>query len=327
MRLAVYNIEWFDKLFEKDNSLKTDTESRQRLTAIAEVIATIKPDILGIVEAPNHMNNGSKKTTACLQNFSSQFNLNLSRSLIGFPSPGQQEIAVMFNPQVCQLSHNPDGNGKKNPPFNESFEFDTDDDRIKEVYKFYRPPLELDVNEVATGKSFKLIIAHTKSKGIFSAVDMVHWQRENERNRRKLFAECNWIRRRVDSLLENNHSVVVMGDINDGPGMDQYEFQFGRSAVEIIMGDIFQPDRLLQSHTGRPKWKAGGWVPSSTRFKDRFTETNINVLIDHILVSRDLAVQADSHRVWNPYQLDEARGIRSALKKASDHYPVTIDLL
>ena len=241
MRLAVYNIEWFDKLFEKDNSVKTDAKSVQRLTAIAEVIGELKADVLGIVEAPNHMKNGSKKTVICLQNFSQQFNLSLSHALIGYPSAGKQEIAVMFNPQVCQLDYSPAGKGKKNPPFNEAFEFDSDDDRIKEIYKFYRPPLELDVTEISSARKFKLIIAHTKSKGIFSAVDMIHWQRENERNRRKLFAECSWIRRRVESLLKDDNKLVVMGDINDGPGMDQYEFQFGRSAVEIIMGDIFQP--------------------------------------------------------------------------------------
>lgn len=325
MKLAVYNIEWFDKLFEKNNTLKTDKKSAERLTAIAEVISALDVDVLGIVEAPNHMKNGSKKTVDCLKNFAQTFNLSLSHALLGSPSAGKQEIAVMFNPQVCQLTFNPSGKGKKNPPFNKSFEFDSDDDRIKEIYKFYRPPLELDLNEVASGKTYKLIVAHTKSKGIFNAVDMMHWQRENERNRRKLFAECSWIRRRVDVLLKDDNKVIVMGDINDGPGMDQFEFQFGRSAVEIILGDIFQPQTLLQSHLGKPKWTSRGWLPSSTRFKDRFTGSQINVLIDHILLSQNIAVKAGSHRVWNPYQLADARIIRAALKRASDHYPVTID--
>jgi len=81
MRCAVYNIEWFDKLFEKDNSLKADAKSSQRLVAIAEVINNLNVDLLGVVEAPNHMKNGTKKTVTCLKNFAQYFNLSLSRAL------------------------------------------------------------------------------------------------------------------------------------------------------------------------------------------------------------------------------------------------------
>ncbi len=57
------------------------------------------------------------------------------------------------------------------------------------------------------------------------------------------------------------------------------------------------------------------------------TETAVNVLIDYILVSRGLAaVAGNSNKIWNPYQDDDARGIRNELNRASDHYPVTLDL-
>ncbi len=116
-----------------------------------------------------------------------------------------------------------------------------------------------------------------------------------------------------------------MGDINDGPGMDYYEAQFGRSAVEILMGDIFEPERILRNYCGRPKWGKYGWEPSSTRFKDRITGTNVNALIDHILISSGLNYTNDSHKIWNPYHLDEAKPIKTSLFDASDHFPVSIE--
>lgn len=150
-----------------------------------------------------------------------------------------------------------------NPKFDEEFRVDTDRDRIQEVYEHYRPPLELKVTSKASGASLRAMVVHAKSKGIFNAVDQAHLQRESDRNRRKLLAECTSIRSRVDQWLDDGEHVVVMGDINDGPGLDYYEQAFDRSAVEIIMGDLFDPSRILLAPTGRPKFGRFGWEPSS----------------------------------------------------------------
>ena len=118
-----------------------------------------------------------------------------------------------------------------------------------------------------------------------------------------------------------------MGDINDGPGMDEYEMRFGRSGVEIIMGDLFEPDLILRSFSGRPVWKNNGWRPSSVRFKDRITEDYINVLIDHILISSKLKTSGQNpYQIWNPFENDTAKPIKADLLKASDHFPISINL-
>jgi endonuclease/exonuclease/phosphatase family metal-dependent hydrolase len=169
------------------------------------------------------------------------------------------------------------------------------------------------------------MVVHTKSKGIFKVVDMIHWQRENIKNRRKLYGECTRIRQRIDEWFSKGHQIIVMGDINDGPGMDAFEFQFARSAVEILMGDLFDPDRVLRNYAGRPKWGNYGWEPSSARFKDRITEDNINVLIDHILVSANVKPSGqDPHKIWNPFRLEDAKPLKQQLLDASDHFPVTL---
>jgi endonuclease/exonuclease/phosphatase family metal-dependent hydrolase len=207
------------------------------------------------------------------------------------------------------------------------FEDDADGDGIKEIYRHYRPPLEAKVTRNDGGDGFGLLVVHTKSKGIFDNTDWIHWQRMSERNRRKLFAECRSIRRRVDEWLDDGRRLVVMGDVNDGPGMDMTESLFGRSAVEILLGEIFEPERLLKSYTGRPRWGAYGWEPSSASFRDSFTHDWVNVLIDHVLISQQIPVHgAAPHKVWNPWQLDEATPIKTALLAASDHFPVTLDL-
>ncbi len=188
--------------------------------------------------------------------------------------------------------------------------------------------MEAKVKVKATGNEFRLIVAHTKSKGIFSSVDMIHLERESRRNRLKIFAECRWIRRRVDEWLDKGYDVVVMGDINDGPGMDEYEMRYGRSGVETIMGNLFDPDRILRNYAGQPEWGRYGWSPSSVRFKDRITETSINVLIDHILVSVGLKISGQHpYQIWNPYENPLAKPLKKNLIKASDHFPVTINLM
>ena len=329
LRICSYNIEWFNRLFNKDNSLKTGNKETARFTALRNVLQQLQPDLIGILEAPNTSASGAESTVTKLENFASQFNLPTRKALTGFISGGFQEIAVLYDPDKLRVTHTPGGNAgsKRNPPFDGEFYFDTDEDRIKEVYKHYRPPLEIEIVHLQSNTTVKAIVAHPKSKGIFNSMDMLHWERESKRNRLKLYAECDWIRRRVDEWLDDGSDVVVMGDFNDGPGMDFYEFRYGRSAVETIMGDIYRPERILRSLAGKPKWTTYGWKPASARFKDRMTGDNVNVLIDHILVSAGVPVAAaPAYRIWNPYELEEAKPFKPDLLAASDHFPVTLDL-
>lgn len=330
MRLMSYNVEWFDDHFEPDNSLKTEAASQKVFDALATVLGAIDPDMIGITEGPNTTTTtGNRSTVQALENYAAAKGSRQSKALIGYPSPGRQEIAALYDPSVLTLTHDPGGRAgaAKNPPFNESFEIDSDADGIREVYKHYRPPLEVKATRADGGDDFWMMVVHAKSKGIFNATDRVHYERTSERNRRKLFAECTSIRRRVDEWLDQDRATIVMGDINDGPGFDYYEGRFGRSAVELIMGDIFMPDAILRNYIGAPKFGRYGWEPSTARFRDLFTEQNVNALIDHIMASKHLVPQgAEPAKVWNPFQDDDAKPLKSELLDASDHFPVTLDI-
>ena len=332
LRLMSYNIEWFGKCFTAQNGLDPSEDAREQLAAVAEVIRATDADLIGITEAPNTTTTtGERDTIEALENFAAEMGLRQSEALIGYASPGAQEIAILYDPAVVSVSHDPGGveGTVRNPTFREEFQCDSDGDGIRELYRHYRPPLEARVTRADGGAEFWMIVAHAKSKGIFSAMDKVHFDRTSERNRRKLFAEASSIRQRVDDWLDQNRPVVVMGDINDGAGFDYYEARFGRSAVEVIMGDLFAPERLLRNVIGRPKWGRSGWEPSSVRFTDAYTGDRIGALIDHIMLSLDLPPRPGSALVWNPrnsHAPDEVKALRKALGTASDHYPITVDI-
>lgn len=324
-----YNIEWFTNHFEADNSLKSSTESDKKFNGVAKVIETINPDLIGITEAPNTTTTtGERSTVTALENFGNAKGLRQTKAMTGFISAGSQEIALLYDPNVVNVSHDPGGSANtiNNPPFNEQFQADSDGDDIAELYKHYRPPLEAKITRLDNNQDFWVLVAHAKSKGIFTAMDRLHFDRTSEKNRRKLFAECFSIRKRVDEWLAKERPVMVMGDINDGPGFDHYESKFGRSAVELIIGDIFDRKNVLNYHIGRPKYGQYGWEPSTASFTDSYTGDRVNALIDHIMASDDFKGLGDTPTlIWNPWQLEEAKPLKNALLDASDHFPVTFD--
>ena len=333
--IAVYNVEWMMRLFDNEGQLKTDSESMQRAEQLATVVGTIDADIIGIVEGPDTTVSGTKSAAAQLELWAGHFGLDNSyRGVQGFPSSGRQELCALYKSSIVEVTHKPTRAQNKHP-FDQPFEADTNEALVKELYEHYRPPLELSVKSVADGTEVaRMIVAHSKSKGIFDRVDFARYEQLSERNRKKLIAECLSIRERCDQWLDADpeRAVIVMGDINDGFGKDYYEQRFSRSAVEILLGDVWYPDKILQSVIPeKPKLGKYGWTPSTSRYTDVMTNHTLNVLIDHILVSRQ--VQVLDTTVWSPYldhkpqaKEDQVNAIKTELKAASDHFPVSVEV-
>lgn len=331
LNIAVYNVEWMKRLFDADGQPITDGDKGKRSRQLAEVVAAIDPDILGIVEGPDTTASGSKTASDQIGAWAAYHGLNASyKGVHGFPSAGQQELCALYKSNKVTVNHKPEKKASRHP-FNEKFLVDTTDSLVKEQYKHYRPPLELSVEEAVAGNELmRIIVAHTKSKGIFDMVDMARFEQLSERNRRKLYAECISIRERCDQWLSDkpDRPVIVMGDINDGAGLDYYERRLMRSAMEILLGDVWEPELVLKHVMPRPKLRRYGWDPYTSRYTDRLTDDTFNVMIDHILVHYPAPVH--DAIVWNPYlkQKDTAttnqvRAIQTALREASDHYPVS----
>ena len=105
IKLCSYNIEWFAKLFDADNQFATSNDQDEqeeitaRLQSIADVVQLVDADIYGITEAPNTTTStGHRSTVAALENFANSFGLRVNKAMIGFPSAGSQEIALLYDP-------------------------------------------------------------------------------------------------------------------------------------------------------------------------------------------------------------------------------------
>ena len=124
-----------------------------------------------------------------------------------------------------------------------------DVDATEDLVRFSKPPLELHV-ETVNGQSVRMIGAHLKSKAPHGAKTRDEVMQQSIANRRKQLAQAIWLRSRIAQLFEADESIILMGDLNDGPGLDQYEFLFGRSSVEIILGNKDEP-KLFDPHAAR----------------------------------------------------------------------------
>jgi endonuclease/exonuclease/phosphatase family metal-dependent hydrolase len=145
-------------------------------------------------------------------------------------------------------------------------------------------------------------------------------------NRRKQLAQCIWLRERVDDHLDQGDNLIVLGDFNDGPGLDEYEKLFGRSGVEIVLGGdgdvpLFDP-HAAALHRGGP-------VPASARFWLQDQKRWMETLLDYVMVSPSLVDRARDWRIWHPVddaKIAEVPELVQALFTASDHFPVTVEL-
>lgn len=335
MRLATYNVEWFANLFDNDDRLIVDDAPSGRqgvsraaqIEALGKVFTALDADAVLIVEAPN---TGRKQDTVrALEGFAEAFGLRTRRALIGFANPTHQEIALLYDPDALEARHDPQGEetGKKGsrdaPRFDGTFRIDLDIDATEDIVRFSKPPLELAVT-TAAGSELRMIGAHLKSKAPHGASTRDQVMRLAITNRRKQLAQAIWLRQRVDQHLAAGESVIVLGDMNDGPGLDEYENLFGRSSVEILLNHS-----LYDPHANQALARRFGAVHSSARFKMPGEDRFMQALLDYIMISRDLLSHHPAWRIWHPFddavcwRIDE---LRRALLDASDHFPVTLDI-
>ncbi len=144
-----------------------------------------------------------------------------------------------------------------------------------------------------------MIGAHLKSKAPHGAKTRDEVMRISIANRRKQLAQAIWLRARVAAHLEEATPLMVLGDLNDGPGLDEYEHLFGRSSVEIILGTDGAPP-LFDPHAARALQRKLGAVPTTARFWIRPEKRFLQALLDYIMVSPDLAARAPAWRIWHP---------------------------
>lgn len=339
MRIATYNVEWFANLFDVENTLmvddkwsgRRDVTRAQQAEALGIVFTALDADAVMIIEAPDESRRQS--SVAALESFAAGFDLRARRAVIGFANHTQQEIALLYDPDVLSVTHDPQGDatGKKGatdaPRFDGVYRIDLDIDAREDLVRFSKPPLEL-LLETAQGTPFRMIGAHLKSKAPHGARGRDEVMRHSIANRRKQLAQAIWLRSRIVSHLEQGTSLIVLGDLNDGPGLDEYEHLFGRSSVEIVMGEGNQ-HCLYDPHARRALLRRIPAIPTTARFFIKDEGRYLQALLDYIMISEDLRACNPVWRIWHP--LDdpacwEVQELRDALVTASDHFPVTLDI-
>jgi len=339
MRIATYNIEWFNALFDDDGGVLDDAEWSSRyditradqIAAIGKVMTALNADGIMIIEAPDQ--NGRRSSVKALENFARLMGLRTRKAVIGFENETQQEIAFLYDPDAMSVVHDPigEGTGKRGsrdaPRFDGAFRIDLDFDATEDVVRFSKPPLELAV-EAASGAVFRLIGVHLKSKAPRGAKTKDQVMRLAIANRRKQLAQAIWLRTRIDAHLEAGDPLIVLGDLNDGPGLDEYEYLFGRSTVEIVLGTGEQV-RLFDPHAWGALHRKIGPVHTTSRFYISDQKRYMQALLDYVMVSPDLRLKSTGWRIWHPFDDPECwkmPELCSALITASDHFPVSVDL-
>jgi len=338
MRIATYNVEWFNTLFDdlgqliKDDSWsgRWNVTKAQQTEALGGVFQAMDLDAVMIVEAPD--SSRRRNGELALEAFAKAFDLRARKAIVGFENNTQQEIAFLYDPDLMDAKHVPLGDpvGKKGsrdaPRFDGAFRLDLDIDATPDIITWSKPPLEVAVT-TKTGHLLHLIGVHAKSKAPHGADNAAEATRISIENRRKQLAQCIWLRQRVDGHLERGEDLIVMGDFNDGPGLDEYEKLFGRSGVEIVLGEG-EALRLFDPHARIALGRRIGAMPSTSRFKHR-GGPYLNALLDYIMVSSNLRDLGPHWQIWHPFDHPECYEnvpLREALLLASDHFPVVLDL-
>lgn len=330
MRIATYNVEWFNALFNNDGVLiddetwsgRWDVTKAQQTAGVGAVFQALDADAVMIIEAPDTSPN--RDTRKALEHFAQRFGLRATKAVTGFTNDTQQEIALLYDPDAVSAIHDPKGNDIA-PSFDTEIRMDVDVDAHPDPIRWSKPPLEIALT--TPSGSVRLIGVHAKSKAPHGARNDAEATRISIQNRRKQLAQCIWLRKRVAQHLADGDDLIVLGDFNDGPGLDEYEKLFGRSGVEIVLGEGDR-ERLFDPHAQMVLGRRFGAAPATARFK-RKGKPYLQALLDYIMVSPGLRSRSPQWQIWHPFDHPacyEDTALRDALLVASDHFPVVLDI-
>lgn len=308
LKVMCYNIEHMNRMFE-NNAVKPN--QRQRAQKIAGVIQKIDPDVLGICEAANSPDEHA--------HFIDNYLTGSGYQLASGTSRGGQNLVFYYRDPFSVVS------------IDDAFSFydpwiaDIESDGLKEHHKWERKPLEVLFKIGGDDVQFRIILVHAKSKGVFSVVDLHDFQKIALANRKRLVGQAIRLRERLEQLIHGPDPVIVMGDMNDGPGLDPFERMVGRSFVETAMGSIYNPGQIFHNVLW---WMSGSSASRkelwTADFPDPIVEHSLGyrhrVWLDHILISPDMLTADNKVR----YVMDSGTiGEKNRdSRKASDHFPV-----
>jgi hypothetical protein len=343
LRVASANLEWMNYWFTNDSDpvgwkpafVQDGQNNNTARTArrAAAMIRAIDPDVLAIQEGPSHEGELALFITDHLADGQGnplyQFFLS--------DSGGQQRVGLLYKPGVvasASLAPHPTITDLIDP-----WEADVDGDMLIEPdYEFTRRPLVVNLRLGA--HDLQLIVMHTKSNFVNHGAAM--WTNPATRHdyviaalkaRRRNGTEGMRLRDYLDAKLaaDPGARIIVLGDLNDGPGLDYFERRYlAHNVTDIVLGSAFQPEWVFE-HTQHD-------VAAATRYTavfDDFVE-NVNgkrLLLDHILLSPGLLRNTGLRKVAGSgaihhaeYTAQVTAGGRKRENRPSDHRAVSVRL-
>jgi predicted extracellular nuclease len=343
LRIATANLEWMNywftndsdpvgwkTTFTQDGHPNSTAETAQRAAAM---IRAIDPDVLGVEEGPSREGEMALFIQDRLSDAAGQ---PLYRFFLS-DSGGQQRVALLYKPgsvTSASLAPHPSITGLIDP-----WEADVDGDmRLEPDYQFARNPLVVDL-KLGT-HPLQVIVAHTKSSFVNNGASMWHNPATRQdyvvaalKARRRNATEAMRIREYLDARLSSSvHAdVIVLGDLNDGPGLDYFEKRYlAHNVTDILLGSAYQPERVF-THAQHD-------VAADQRYTAVFDDFVENVkgkrlLLDHILLSPGLLGQGGLRRVAHSgtihhaeYEAQVSAGGTRRDKRPSDHRPASVQL-
>lgn len=297
---------------------------------LAALILAIDPDILALQEAPSRQAELDLFITTYLAGPGGP----LYNAILG-DSGGAQKLAVLYKPSTVTASLAASATIKMLLDY---WTADVDGDMLLEPYEFTRKPLVVDIQ--AGANQLQVIVMHTKSNFVNQGKAL--WEdlaRRQEyivaalKSRRRNATECMKTREYMEDRMaaDSTARIMLMGDLNDGPGLDYFEENYlAHNVTDILVGSALYPE-LIFNHAQHD-------VPLTDRFTAIFDDFVENVkkkklLLDHILLSPTLKGTTGLRKVPNSGTIHHAEynaQVKNTGKKRderpSDHRPVSVEL-
>jgi endonuclease/exonuclease/phosphatase family metal-dependent hydrolase len=339
IKVASFNIEFMNDWFTPDaqtpafrptfvrDGFMNDTQ--QTAGRAAALIRAMDADIVALQEAASR----AAEVALFIQDFLSDNGTPRYSFFLG-DSGGGQKLALLWKPgsvDSAQLAAHPDIT-----MLLDTWQSDVDGDGFLDEYQFTRTPLVVNIG--LDGSNLQILLMHTKSNFVNNgqALFLDPATRQEYivaalKNRRRNSAESMRMRMYLDAVLQNNVAarMIVLGDLNDGPGRDFFEENYlTHSVTDTLIGSAFEPENIF-SHAQHD-------VPTVDRFTAVFDdfvtgENQKHLLLDHILLSPGLAGAgglrmvagsgAIAHAEYNAQVVNQ--GLHRE-DRPSDHKPVSV---
>jgi endonuclease/exonuclease/phosphatase family metal-dependent hydrolase len=297
---------------------------------LADLIRSVDPDVLAVQEAPSR----PAELALFIDRYLSDAGTRRYEFVLG-DSGGAQKLALLYKPTTVQAQLVASSQLQL---LIEPWLADVDGDGVLDSYQFTRLPL---VTTVQAGQSsMQVIVAHTKSN--FVNQGQALWQDPATRqsyvvaalkNRRRIATEGMRLRTYLDSRLQQDQAarVIVLGDLNDGPGRDYFEERYlAHNVTDVLVGSAFQPEWLF-THAQHD-------LPDTQRYSAIFDdfvtgEPSHHLLLDHILLAPGLTAGSGLRLVAGTgtvehaaYEALVANQGSKRQDRPSDHRPVSVTL-